>query len=186
LTTISICAGGVMGLPLVVSDYRSKQILKRFKVTPISPVTILIAELTVYFLYSLFSLLTLLAAATIFFGVRIQESMFFIWGWLLVMLSIFSIGMMVGGIAKNSKSAGILASALYFPMLIFSGATIPYEAMPIVMQKVVNFLPLTQGIKILKSATLGLPIESMLIPIISMAAIAGICSFVSIKFFKWE
>ncbi len=34
LTTISICAGGVMGLPLVVSDYRSKKILKRFKVTP--------------------------------------------------------------------------------------------------------------------------------------------------------
>ena len=26
LTSISICAGGVMGLPLVVSDYRSKHI----------------------------------------------------------------------------------------------------------------------------------------------------------------
>ncbi len=36
LASISICAGGVMGLPLVVSDYRSKQILKRFKVTPLA------------------------------------------------------------------------------------------------------------------------------------------------------
>ena len=37
LATISICAGGVMGLPLVVSDYRDKRILKRFQVTPVSP-----------------------------------------------------------------------------------------------------------------------------------------------------
>jgi ABC-2 type transport system permease protein len=40
LTTIAICAGGVMGLPLLVSDYRHKKILKRFKVTPISPAVI--------------------------------------------------------------------------------------------------------------------------------------------------
>ena len=38
ITSIAICAGGVMGLPLVVSDYRSKHILKRFKVTPIDPI----------------------------------------------------------------------------------------------------------------------------------------------------
>ena len=36
LATISICAGGVMGLPLVVSDYRAKRILKRYQVTPVS------------------------------------------------------------------------------------------------------------------------------------------------------
>ena len=28
IATIAICAGGVMGLPLVISDYRSKHILK--------------------------------------------------------------------------------------------------------------------------------------------------------------
>lgn len=66
LASISICAGGVMGLPLVISDYRNKQILKRFKVTPISPVTILLVEVTVYFIYALISLLSLFVVATIF------------------------------------------------------------------------------------------------------------------------
>lgn len=37
ISTIAICAGGVMGLPLVISDYRQKKILKRYKVTPTSP-----------------------------------------------------------------------------------------------------------------------------------------------------
>ncbi|HHV28092.1 ABC transporter permease [Acetivibrio mesophilus] len=187
LASIAICAGGVMGLPLVVSDYRSKRILKRFKVTPISPVTILLVEVTIYFLYALTSLVTLFAVARIFFGFKMQGSILqFILGWLLVMVSMFSIGMMVGGIAKNSKDAGIIASILYFPMVIFSGATLPYEVMPTTMQSVVDILPLTQGIKILKSATLNLPMERVLLPIIVMTAIAVICSLVAIKFFKWE
>ncbi len=187
LASISICAGGVMGLPLVISDYRSKQILKRFKVTPISPVTILLAEVTIYFIYALISLLTLLIVATVFFGFEMYGSILQLFlGWILVLVSMFSIGMMVGGIAKNSKVAGIIASILYFPMLIFSGATLPYEVMPKTMQRVVDILPLTQGIKILKSATLELPINDILLPIIAMVAIALICSFVAIRFFKWE
>ena len=36
LCCISICAGGLMGLPLVVSEYRERKILKRFKVTPVN------------------------------------------------------------------------------------------------------------------------------------------------------
>ena len=165
-----------MGWPLVVSFYRSKQILKRFKVTPMSPVTILLVEVTIYFLYALISLLTLLATAILFFGFEMQGSIvLFILGWILVMVSMFSIGLMVGGIAKNSKVAGIIASILYFPMLIFSGATLPYEVMPESMKRVVDILPLTQGIKILKSATLELPINNILLPIITMMAIAVIC-----------
>ncbi len=42
-------------------------------------------------------------------------------------------------------------------MLIFSGATPPYEVMPAALQKVADVLPLTQGIKLLKATSLGLP-----------------------------
>ena len=122
-----------------------------------------------------------------FFGFKMQGSILqFMLGWLLVMVSMFSIGMMVGGLAKNSKIAGVIASILYFPMLIFSGATLPYEVMPTTMQSVVDILPLTQGIKILKYATLDLPMDSVQLPIVVMAVITIICSFVAIKFFKWE
>lgn len=187
IVSIAICAGGVMGLPLVISDYRSKQILKRFKVTPVKPTIILLVQVTIFTLYAFISLVTVFVTATLFFGVKLQGSVLqFLLGWLLVLVSMFSIGMMVGGIAKNSKIAGIIASALYFPMLIFSGATLPYEVMPTAMQKVVNILPLTQGIKILKSATLGLPMDNAMLPIMAMTVIAVICSFIAIKFFKWE
>lgn len=187
LATISICAGGVMGLPLVVSDYRNRKILKRFKVTPISPSLILTVQVAIYTLYSLISLLLLYTVATIFFDFQLHGSfLIFLIGYILVMISMFSIGLMVGGIAPNTKIAGVIASILYFPMLIFSGATLPYEVMPVTLQKVSDILPLTQGIKLLKAASLGFVIESVFTPIILMSVLAVICITISLKFFKWE
>lgn len=187
LAAIPICAGGVMGLPLVVSDYRSKKILKRFQVTPVTPALILFVQVMIYTLYSVVSLLLTWLAGTLFFGLRIQGSLgLFFLGYFLVMISMFSIGMMVGGIAPNTKIAGIIASILYFPMLIFSGATLPYEVMPPVLQNIAAVLPLTQGIKLLKSAFLGLPSDNVLLPILIMAVIAVICVTISIRLFKWE
>lgn len=187
ITSIAICAGGVMGLPLVVSDYRSKHILKRFKVTPVDPIVILLVEVTIYALYSLVSMISLFLVAKFFFKFNMQGNILnFILGWLLVMISMFSIGIMVGGISKDSKIAGVIASVLYFPMLIFSGATIPYEVMPNIMKKIVDIFPLTQGIKILKSAILGQSVENIIIPIVIMLIITAICSAVAIKCFKWE
>ncbi|MBU3875836.1 ABC transporter permease [Faecalicatena sp. AGMB00832] len=187
LATISICAGGVMGLPLVVSDYRSRHILKRYKVTPVSPSMILFVQVAIYTLYAVLSLILLYLAATVFFGFQFHGSFIsFLGGYLLVIVSMFSIGMMVGGIAPNTKIAGVIASVLYFPMLIFSGATLPYEVMPAALQKVADILPLTQGIKLLKAASLGLHEESQAISVMIMFAIAVICTGISLKFFKWE
>jgi len=187
VATIAVCAGGVMGLPLFVPAYRNKKILKRFKVTPISPAMILAVQVAIYALYSIVSLILVYATATIFFGYQLDGSWLqFLGAYLLVMLSMFSIGMMVGGVAPNVKTAGIITSILYFPMLIFSGATLPYEIMPTTLQRVADFLPLTQGIKLLKAASLGLPIDSVMASVIVMIALAVVCISASIRFFRWE
>lgn len=187
VSTIAICAGGLMGLPLVVSDYRNRKILKRLKVTPVKPITILLVEIAIYCIYSLVSLALIYLEAFLYFDFQIMGNFlqFFI-SFVLVMLSMFSIGMMVGGIAPNMKIASTVASILYFPMLIFSGATLPYEIMPDALQNFANILPLTQGIKLLKGTALGLPIDNILFPIGLMVAIIVICTTISLKFFKWE
>jgi ABC-2 type transport system permease protein len=98
----------------------------------------------------------------------------------------FSIGLMVGGIAPNTKVASVVASILYFPMLIFSGATLPYEIMPPALNKIADAMPLTQGIKLLKAASLNLEIDSVMIPIVVMIFLAVICVGIALRFFKWE
>ncbi|KAB1434467.1 ABC transporter permease [Candidatus Galacturonibacter soehngenii] len=187
VATIAICAGGVMGLPLVVSDYRSKKILKRFQVTPVRPSLILAVQVVIYTLYSIVSLILVYLTAAILFDFQFHGSwVVFLGAYFMVMLSMFSIGLLVGGIAPNVKIAGAVASLLYFPMLIFSGATLPYEVMPASLQKFANVMPLTQGIKLLKAAVLDLPIESVFFSVILISLIGIVCSVVAVKFFKWE
>ncbi|MDD5947538.1 MAG: ABC transporter permease [Oscillospiraceae bacterium] len=187
LCTISICAGGLMGLPLVVAEYRERKILKRFQVTPVSPFLLLMVEFTIYVVYCIVSMMTLFPVTMLIWNVQIRGSLAaFLGCWLLTMVSTLSIGMMVGGVAKNAKSASVIASILYFPMLFFSGATLPFEVMPPVIQKIVGIFPLTQGIELMKSAFLGVPIDNMWVPIVIMIAVTMICMSISVRFFKWE
>ena len=187
VVTIAISASGLMGLPLVVADYRNKKILKRFKVTPVSPTMILFVQVGVNMLMSVVSLLLVYAVGAIFFQLKLSGNwLLFLGAYFLVLISIYSVGMMVGAISPNIKTSNLLCSILYFPMLIFSGATLPYEVMPTVLQKVANILPLTHGIKLLKATSIGLPIENVLFPIIVMVVIAVICACVSVRFFRWE
>ena len=187
VSTIAVCAGGVMGLPLVISDYRQKKILKRFKITPSSPVLLLSVQVAIYMIYSLIALVLIYLVSVLLFGMKLQGAFLpFMGAFFLVMISMFSIGMLVGGVSPNTKIASVLASLLYFPMLIFSGATLPYEVMPAVLQKLADLLPLTQGIKLLKAASLGLPAENVMASLAVMAVITVVCGGISIRFFKWE
>ena len=71
-------------------------------------------------------------------------------------------------------------------MLIFSGATLPLEIMPVAMQKIVAVFPLTQGIQLMKTAFLGSPTHNIWFPIVTMSAVTVVCISVAVKFFKWE
>lgn len=187
LCAISISAGGLMGLPLVVSEYRERKILKRFKVTPVSPVMLLAVEFAIYVLYAAVSLLTLALAAAVIWDVRIDGSLLAFGGsWFLAVASTLSIGLMVGGVAKDAKQASMIACILYFPMLIFSGATLPLEVMPEAMQNVVRLFPLTQGIQLMKATFLGSPVQVGLLPVFAMLGVMVVCALVAIRYFRWE
>ena len=97
-----------------------------------------------------------------------------------------SVGMLVGGVAKDTKQASIIASILYFPMLIFSGTTLPIEVMPRAMQKIVSFFPLTQGVTMMKNAFLGVGTGNILLPVCVMLGLTALCAGFSVRFFRWE
>ena len=186
VSAVAICASGLMGLPLAVSGLREMKILKRLRVTPVSPVFILGVEFTMYIVYCAVSLATLSVAALLW-GVRLHGSLLaFLGSWVLTMLSTLSVGMLVGGVAKDTKQASVIASILYFPMLIFSGTTLPVEVMPPMMQRIVSFFPLTQGITLMKHTFLGIGTGSVLSPICVMLAVTAICTILAVRFFRWE
>lgn len=186
MASIGIVASGIMGLPLALSDYRDRKILKRFECTPTSASFLLLVQLVKYAIYSFASLIAVYLTS-ICFGFKMHGNYFvFIGMFCLTMICLFSIGMLITALAKSSQKAGLICSILYFPMLILSGTTVPYEIMPKWLQIVSDFLPLTQGVKLLKGASLNLPLENFWMSIIILLTISIICTLLSVKFFKWN
>lgn len=89
------------------------EILKRFQVSPVSPAKLLFVEFMIYVIDCIISMLTLFPIAVIFWKIKIHGSfLLFVGGWLLTMVSTLSIGLLVGGIAKNRKHASVIAILL--------------------------------------------------------------------------
>ena len=184
---IGIGATGLMGLPLALADYRYKKVLKRFLVTPVSPAMLLLVQFIVNLLVSILCLTLVYLVYVIFFDFDMRGSFLDCFSaYLLVLFSIYSIGMMLASISPNIKTANLLCCIFYFPMFFFSGATLPYEIMPVALQRASDILPLTQGIKLMKATALGLPLENMTFSIILMIVLAVLCIILSIRFFRWE
>ncbi|MEJ9161928.1 ABC transporter permease, partial [Paenibacillus graminis] len=78
------------------------------------------------------------------------------------------------------------SSIAYFTMLLFSGATIPYEVMPRFVQWIMDILPLSHGIHLLKLVSTGRETEGMMVPFLILGIVTGISLIGAFKFFRWK
>ena len=186
LSTVGICCSAFMSIPIIIVDYRSQGVLKRMYCSPCSPARLLVCDTIASGIMAIISTLILTLIAIIFFGYTMTGNvMIYIGLWFLTMISMFSIGLTVASLCRTTKSMNIVTSLLYFPMLLFSGATIPAEIFPKGLRFFADILPLGVGINLLKSASIG-QYENIMLPIIILSAITAICTFIAVKFFKWE
>lgn len=185
--TIGVLATGVMGVPLTIADYRHRGILKRFQVTPVSPLQILFAQGLIQLSSALVSFIGVTLVYHLLFDYELKGSWtLFLLTYIFVILAMYSIGIFIGSIVPDQKSANVWSSVAYFTMLLFSGATIPYEAMPRIFQWVMNILPLSHGIHLLKQTSTGALLTDGLFHILILILCIVIGLGGAIKFFKWK
>lgn len=186
LSTVGICCSAFMSIPITVVELRSQGILRRMYCSPCSPARLLACDTICSGVIAALSTLILTVAAVVVFGYRMQGSVFVYFAvWLLTMISMFSIGLMVASLCRTTKSMNVATSLLYFPMLLFSGATIPAEVFPAWFRGIAKLMPLGAGIDLLKSVSMGC-YDSITVPVITLTAITVICGTVAVKTFRWE
>lgn len=186
-TAMIIAVTGIMSLPLAVSGYREKKILKRLKATPINPTYILVSQILINLIMTFVGMIILFIVGKILFDLHFMGDVFEMSAaFLLSTLSMFSIGFVIASFAPNMKFATAIANIVYFPMLFLTGATLPLEIMPDVMIDISKAIPLTYAVEFLKGIWLGKDWTDFTKEIWILVGILAVCTAISVKKFKWE
>jgi ABC-type multidrug transport system permease subunit len=188
VTVIGILGNGLFGAGIRAAQDRENNILRRYKVAPISPLPLLVAStvtgLVIYMPY----VVLMLALAKWHYGMVMPEHvgamLIFI---MLGVLAIRSLGLIVASVANSMQESGILVQIIYMAMLFLSGTTFPVSMFPNWLLTATQFLPATwlvtglQGI-MLKNETLAANWQAVCALILT--TIVGF--FLCMKLFRWE
>ena len=137
--TMGILGNGLWGAGMRSVQDREANILRRFKVTPITPLPILVASMASGWLLYLPVLVLLVGLAHFLYGMPMPQN----WFSLFLMASIGvcsfrALGLILGAVANTMAEANILIQVLYMPMLFLSGVTFPSSILPVWAQTVGN------------------------------------------------
>ena len=188
VTVIGILGNGLFGAGIRAAQDREANILRRYKVAPITAFPLLLAStvtgLAVYMPY----VLVMLALSVWRYGMVMPQH---VWAMLIFImlgvLAIRSIGLMVASVVNSMQESGILVQVIYMAMLFLSGATFPTTMFPNWLFTITQFIPATwlviglQGIMV-RNETLAANWQAVGALILTTA----IGFFLSIKLFRWE
>jgi len=188
VTIIGVLGNGLFGAGMRAVADREANILRRYKVTPITAAPVLIASTIVGWIIFMPLVMVLFILARYAYGMEWPASLGSIFGFVtLGILAFRSIGMILAAVANSMQESQILVQLIYLPMLFLSGATFPVSMFPYWLQVITQFLPATHLVSgmegmMLRQETLIAQRQAVLA--LAITIVVGL--FVSYKLFRWE
>jgi len=185
---LGVLGSGFFGAGLRAVQERELNILRRFKVAPITPLPILVASLVTGLISYLPSLFLILAIAKFYYGMPWPERWISLTLLLSVgLLSFRSMGLIIAAVVNTMQESQIIIQLLYLPMLFLSGATFPVSVLPAWLQTIAQFLPASylytglQGILVQRESA-----WANISALGAMTATLVVATFLGVKLFRWE
>ena len=182
---IVLASLGLTGVSMVIGQYRERGVLRRLGVTPVRPLTLLLADLTVWAASAILSVAFVIAVVRFAFHVPAPRAPgWFVLSLLLGIASVFALGMFVAAAAPTARSAAGLGWLLFFPNMFLAGVYFPTEEMSPTMRQIGNFTPLGSALHAVRDSWMGLDPRPQYLGI--MAAYAVIAGWLATRFFRWN
>ena len=144
LFTITTISGSFFGVSYLMVNERETGILRRYRVTPVTAATLTIANAVRALATLSVSLLVQGLVAWLVFHVRVTGSLMSLAAMLLLGATAFvPLGLFVGSVAQDMKSAPAISNLIFFPMMFVSGAAVPFFMLPEWLQVTGRLLPAT-------------------------------------------
>lgn len=141
---VVIAAIGLVAVPVHLAGYRERGVLRRFQTSSVPMAAVIGSQLAVGLVAAVAGSIVLVAAAVVFYGSALPESVAGAVGSMLVATAAFlGLGLLLGSLARNARSAQALGMLLFFPLVMLSGAGPPHDVMGNAMATVAGVSPLT-------------------------------------------
>jgi ABC-2 type transport system permease protein len=186
-TAMIIATSGLLSITITMAAYRENGVLRRFKTTPVSPLTILVAQVIVVLAMTLLGMVLLVIAGKLVYHVKFEGNwLSVLGGFILCSLSFFALGFILAGLMSSARTAQIVGMVLLYPMLFLSGAGFPRELLPAAIIKISAFLPLTYVVNLLRGLWVGEAWSAHLLDIGVLVGMLVLGVIISTKTFRWE
>ena len=185
---LGILGNGLFGAGMRAVMDREADVLRRYKVTPISPLPLLVASMATGVLLYFPAVIMTLFLAHQFYGMTIPPNLISFFIFVGVGAVAFrSIGLIIASVVNSSQESNLLIQPLYMAMLFLSGMTIPITLFPEWLQSVTQFIPATH----LMSGMSGIIMRNETAwqnwpAILALLVTTAIGAFVATKLFRWE
>ena len=182
---LTIASIGVVALPVHLTTYRERGVLRRFRASSIPVWAVLGSQVIVSFAIAVLGGILLIAVALPGFNASPPEMpALSLAACVLGTLSFTALGVFLGSILPTARAAQGLGLILFFVMLILGGAGPPREVMTEAMTWVADATPLRYVILLLQDPWLGFGWHGQASLIVG--EIAVVAAILSVRFFRWE
>jgi ABC transporter DrrB family efflux protein len=188
--TLGVLGSGFFGAGIRAIQERELGILRRYKVTPITPAPLLVGSMITGWIIFIPYIALLLLMAHYIYGMPLPKHFFELLAFISLGLIAFrALGLVIASVANTMQEGTILVQLFYFPMLLLSGATFPAEKFPRIMQIIHNFIPATYLVKSMQNIMLKgqglMERENVMAVVVMLLTILG-GGLISMKLFRWE
>ncbi len=188
LLGFAILGSGIFGPINIFPELKKMGILRRLHTTPLKVWQYFLSVMLGNAVVGLMSLAIMFAVAITIFHLKVVGNYFELAVFLIFsIVLILGIGLSIGGWAKNERQAAPLANIIVFPMLFLSGTFFPRFLMPVWLQHVTAFFPLTpviDGTRLI--STEGQHLAQLGPQLGIMAVWLVIIYFIAFRVFRWE
>jgi ABC-2 type transport system permease protein len=153
---VVMAAIGLVSIPVHIAGYRERGILRRLRSSSLSIKSFLISQLVVSLVITLACLVVLIALAVVVYHIKMPHSIgLVIGGSMIAMLSFVALGIFLGLVLPNARTAQGVGMPLWFLIFMLSGSGPPRDVMTSVMQTAGKLTPGWHSTSLIQDAWLG-------------------------------
>ena len=180
-----IASIGIIALPVHLTAYRERGVLRRLKSSSVSLWSILGSQVVVSLFLCIVGAALMIVTAAFSYNISAPDNVlqvilaFFVAG-----LAFSAIGLLLGSIFPTTRAAQGIGIILFFLMMMLGGAGPPSEVLPDTLRTIGDVLPVHWVILLIQDPWLGFGWnnDALLITLGYFIVAAGL----SIRFFRWE